>query len=118
MNPFLIALLAMIAVALIVAGVGAVALLRSVLAISRHAKALQQHPTVVALRSLEATKQRFTDLPAKVQEIRARCADISQIIGELMATSTLLQLQVDRVGFATELLLKTLVPTLRGSMSD
>ncbi len=118
MNPFLIALLAMIAVALIVAGVGAIQLLRSVLAISRHSKALQQHPTLVALRSLEATKQRFTDLPAKIQEIRARCADIGQIMAELAATSTLLQLQVDRISFATELLLKTFVPTLRGSMSD
>ena len=118
MNAYFIAFLAMVVASLAVLGATGIPVLRRALATQRRMRALQDHPTLLALLQAQNAQSVVTDVQAKVEMIRSRSVRIGEAIGELLATSALLRLQVDRVSFATKLLLQTFVPTLRGSMSD
>lgn len=118
MSVYLIAFFSMLAAAIIVVGVSAFGAVRRTLAVRRRAKELQVHPTVIALRAAPAVAERLQGLPERLEEISARVERIGIATTELSGTSAVLRLQVDRVGFATRLLLETFVPTLRGSMAD
>ncbi len=118
MSPFLIAFLVMLAIAIVVIAVSGISLLLRLLAVQRAVKALQQHPTVVALRQAEAAAQLMREMQAKIATIHQRGARIAEASASLAATSALYRLDVDRMSFATKLLLATIVPTLRGSMAD
>ncbi|MBV8263430.1 MAG: hypothetical protein JOY87_06385 [Candidatus Eremiobacteraeota bacterium] len=118
MSPYAIAGLVMIASAiLIVLVTGLIAAVRT-LRLMRRAQALAKHPTLVAAQGFSAVQARLEVVRSKAEAIKARRATIAADIAELMESSAALRLQVDRVGFATVLLLQTFVPTLRGSMSD
>ncbi len=118
MSVYLIAFLGMLAVAIFVVGVSAFGALRRVLVLRRRAKELQGHPALIALRAAPTVAERLKGLPERLAEITARAERIGIATTELIGTSAVLRLQVDRVGFATRLLLETFVPTLRGSMAD
>mgnify|MGYP001286682756 FL=1 len=118
MSVYLIAFLSMLAAAVIIVGVSALSVLRRALVLRRRSKELQGHPTVIALRAAHALGEPLQGLPQRLQEISERVERIVVAATELIGTSAVLRLQVDRVGFATQLLLETFVPTLRGSMAD
>jgi len=118
MSVYLIAFLGILAAAIVVIGVSALSVLRRALALRRRSKELQGHPTLIALRAAHSVADRLHELPQRIEEIGARVERITVAATELIGTSALLRLQVDRVGFATQLLLETFVPTLRGSMAD
>ena len=118
MSIFLIAFLASLAMALVVLGVSGAAVFRRVLLLHRRSKRLQRHPTLIALRAARTVGGKLDGLQPRLEEIGARWERIAASTAELMGTSALLRLQVDRIGFATRLLLDTFVPTLRGSMAD
>ena len=118
MTAYLIAFLSSLAVALIVLGVSGCGVLRRALLLRRRSKNLQRHPTLVALRAASTVGDRLDGLQPRLEEIRARSERIAAAITELIGTSAVLRLQVDRISFATRLLLETFVPTLRGSMAD
>jgi hypothetical protein len=108
----------MLAAAIVVVGVSAFSVLRRALVLRRRSKELQGHPTVIALRAANTLAEPLQGLPKRLQEISERVERIVEAATELIGTSAVLRLQVDRVGFATRLLLETFVPTLRGSMAD
>jgi hypothetical protein len=117
-SVYLIAFLAMLAAAIAVVGVSAFSVLRRALVLRRRSKGLQRHPTVIALRAARTLAEPLQGLPQRLSEISERVERIVDATTELIGTSAVLRLQVDRVGFATRLLLETFVPTLRGSMAD
>jgi hypothetical protein len=81
-------------------------------------RALMEHPTLVAFRETQALGERMRAIQAPLEEIRARSARIAEVSAQLLASSGMLRLQVDRISFATRLMLETFVPRLRGSMVD
>lgn len=106
------------ALALIFIAISALIMLRRVAALRRRVNALQTHPTLLALKAAQAIQASLAGVPDEIAAIRARSLRIAGSMAELLSASALLQLSVDRVSFATTLLLKTFVPTLRGSMAD
>ena len=118
MSAIAIASVVMLAVSLILILASGVPVAIRAQRAQRRARKLGQHPTLIALRSLETSMEQLRGLQPRIEEIRARSARIAQDAVELAATSGALGLQVDRVAFATRLLLSTFVPTLRGSMAD
>jgi len=118
MNVYVIAFFSMAAAAIVVVGVSAFSVLRRALSLRRRAKELQGHPTVIAFRAAHTLAEPLRGLPQRLQEISKRVERIAAAATELIGTSAVLRLQVDRIGFATRLLLETFVPTLRGSMAD
>ena len=118
MSAYALAGLIMIAVSIIIVlATGLTAGMR-MLRLLRRSQALAKHPTLVAARDFSAIQDRFDAIRASAETIKARREMIGADIAALMEASAALRLQVDRVGFATVLLLQTFVPTLRGSMSD
>ena len=118
MSAYAIAFLSMLGASLLVVSATAAMAARPVFALQRRARAFEQHPTLVALRESAALGDKLRGLQGSLVEIRARSARIAEATADLIATSGMLRLQVDRISFATRLLLGTFVPTLRGSMSD
>lgn len=110
--------LGMLAVALVIVAVTAMPVLRKLQANRRGLAVIQTHPTLVALRQAQAIGDRVSGLKTSVDEIRARTLRIAQSAARIVSASAQLQLEVDRVSFATRLMLQTFVPTLRGSMAD
>ncbi len=118
MSAFAIACVSMVAAALVTVLATGVALALRIKRLQQHATTLQHHPTVTALRALAGVQNRLRDLSRTLDEIKSRCRRIGEETAEVAAASALLRLQVERVSFATRLLLDTLVPTLRGSLAD
>ncbi|MDQ6766679.1 MAG: hypothetical protein M3Z41_02625 [Candidatus Eremiobacteraeota bacterium] len=118
MNAYLVSFLAMLAVAFMLLAAAAISVFLRARALQRRVQTLKEHPTLGALRKAQTLADRLHDLPATVAAIRARSTHIAEAVAELLATSAVLDLEVDRVSFATKLLLQTFVPTLRGSMAD
>ena len=118
MNIYFAIFLALLAAAFVVVVVGAVVLLRTALRAKRASEAISVHPTIVALSSAQAIGEQLSGLGDQVAQIRIRAMHIGESAARISAVSALLDLEVDRVSFATRLLLKTCIPTLRGSMAD
>ncbi len=118
MNIYFSIFLGMLAAAFVIVMVGAVVLLRTALRTKRASDAIQAHPTVIALQSAQAIGDRLSGLGDQVAKIRIQAAHIMESAAQISAVAALLDLEVDRVSFATRLLLKTCIPTLRGSMAD
>lgn len=114
----MVGFLAMLVVAFVLLAATAVPLFLRARALQRRLQTLKEHPTLRALRKAQTLADRLHDLPATLAAIRARSTRIAEAVAELLAASAVLDLEVDRVSFATKLLLQTFVPTLRGSMAD
>ncbi len=118
MSAYLIAFLIMFGASIVVVAAALTPLVLRGIALARRSRKLSEHPTLVAIREAQAVAEKFRGLQVPLQEIKERSVRIAQVSAELIATSALLRLQVDRISFATRLLLQTLVPTLRGSLAD
>jgi hypothetical protein len=107
-------MLAVAAILMLVAALLAASRVRRLL---RRVAALERHPTLVAMRGFAGVQAKLDPLRSTVEAIRERSGQIGADIASIMESSAVLRLQVGRVSFATVLLLQTLVPTLRGSLS-
>jgi hypothetical protein len=117
-NVYLAIFLGMSAAAVVIVLAAAIILLRTALRTKRASDAIQAHPTIVALKGAQAIGDQLRGLGDQVARIRVQGMHIAQSMAQISAAAALLDLEVDRVSFATRLLLKTFIPTLRGSMAD
>jgi hypothetical protein len=104
--------------AIVIVAVSAFGVLRATLRTKRLSDAVAAHPTLATLRRAQAISAQLSGLQAQVAQIRARSSRIAESAAQLTAVSAIFGLEVDRISFATRLLLGTFIPTLRGSMAD
>jgi len=117
-NAYLISFLVMSGVSLAIIAVTLIPFAMRIGVAVRRVRTLTQHPTLVALREVQALAERMREIQAPLDDIRERSARIAEASAQLLASSGMLRLQVDRISFATRLMLQTFVPRLRGSMAD
>jgi hypothetical protein len=87
-------------------------------ALVKRAKALEVHPSVRALNSLGNEAASLGVAASKLGAMQNRFDDIADHVAEIAAAAAMMNLSIDRVAFATRLLLQTFVPTLAGIVSD
>ena len=87
-------------------------------ALAKRASALGSHPTLVALQRAQKVSEQLQNVTQKLSDSRERFGRIGASLADIAASAALLELNVDRVAFATNLFLQTFVPTLVGSMAD
>jgi len=86
--------------------------------LNRRLQAAQNHPTLRAIRAAQGLDTRINAVRSRAEAVAARSARVREATEQIVDTYSLYGLQVERISFATRLLLQTFVPTLRGSMSD
>jgi hypothetical protein len=86
-------------------------------ALARRARRLNAHPVLPTLQRLANESARFQTIFAGKSFLVERFRQIGADVAAIAAAGALMDLNVNRIAFATELLLRTFVPTLRGSMA-
>jgi hypothetical protein len=118
MSVYAATFLGLLGAAVVIIAVSSFVVLRATLRSKRLSEAVAAHPTLLALRRAQAIGAQMSALRPQAALIRTRCQRIAESYAQIAAVSALLGLEVDRVSFATRLLLGIIVPTLRGSMAD
>jgi hypothetical protein len=75
--------------------------------IGKRASAIGQHPTLLALRQFQDQAAKLTGALSQLQGLGGRFAAIANKVVELSAAAGSLDLNIDRVAFATRLFLRT-----------
>jgi hypothetical protein len=75
--------------------------------IGKRASAIRQHPTLLALRQFDEQATKLNSALSQLPALGGRFAAIAHSVVQLSVAAGLLDLNIDRVAFATRLLLRT-----------
>lgn len=118
MSPAEIFALIAFALSLALVGVGAIVTGLRISALNKRARRLESHPTLAAGRRFSSVAARFSGVGERFAIAGDRLARIGESSAQIASAAAVLGLNVDRVAFATRLLLSTFMPAMAGVMAE
>lgn len=118
MTAFAVAGLIVIALVCLFAGVNAFILARRVRELRLQVKTLRDHPVLLSLRRIGRIQASLASVPERIALVGERAERIALRLAEIGAAWELLGREVNRVSWATKLMLVSLLPAMRGFFAD
>lgn len=108
--------LGLLCVSVVFIAAGTIVLALKSAAIGRRTLLIESHPTILALRHAGVISASLAHVPGRIQQSVQRFAKIANSLASIGSSAAVVSLNIERVAFATRMLLQTFVPTLRGAM--